>query len=381
MNPQAHIELITVPQDFTRLCNAVLQAEHGADFLPIDDDRADRGNDGYLKSEKRMFAAHCFKRIQNQRVDQEIRSKMMSDLRKAIILKSTGAWEITAWTFLSNYPIPEHIAAQVVAIGKGSGIDVSWSGPGYFAEVLQRFRSVREMFPNLMGNDILDQLDSISKKLNSLSEAEPIVNWAPRTRDEQRALVSQRPHAWEYLLFAGVLLQGKAHLESKWRDYLLGNGCRTGRYLDERSARTHLKGIWSDVESTADSLMSVFDERVQLMAFGAPGSPGNPELIEHFADRIVRSYEDLLDWAAEIRGTVVPERMSRAFEAAALVAAQPAADIRRFIDLTVESIDGIPARLAQPNPQPIALTLTLTLTVNDAAIAAFIKEAKRVRWR
>jgi hypothetical protein len=48
MNLQAQIELITVPQDFSRLCNAVLRAEYGDNFLSIDDDRPDRGNDGYL---------------------------------------------------------------------------------------------------------------------------------------------------------------------------------------------------------------------------------------------------------------------------------------------------------------------------------------------
>ncbi|MEV8525776.1 hypothetical protein AB0451_16700 [Streptomyces sp. NPDC052000] len=380
MNLAAQVELITVPQDFTRLCNAVLQAEYGIDFLPIDDDRADRGNDGYLKSEKRMFAAHCFKRIQNQRLDHEIRSKMMGDLRKAIQLKMAGDWEIEAWTFLSNYPIPEHIARQVVAAGKESGICVSWSGPGYFAEVLQRFRSVREMFPNLLGNDILDRLAAITEKLESLAPAEAVVNWVPRSIQEQRALISQKPPAWEYLLFAGVLRQGKELLEPKWRDYLIRNGSRTGRYLDKGSARIYLHGIWSDAEFIAERAMSAFDERLQLEAFGAPGEPGNAELIKQSADRIVKSYEDLLDWAAEIRGTVFPEGVKRAFDVAAMAAAQPLTDIRSFIDRTVNSIDEIPARLAQRDPRPITFTLTLELTINEAVMAEFRKEVRRLRW-
>ncbi|MDJ0346990.1 hypothetical protein QMK19_37495 [Streptomyces sp. H10-C2] len=128
MNLQVQIELITNPQDFTRLCNAVPQAEHGTYFLTIDDDRADRGNDGYLISEKRMFAAHCLKRIQNQALDAEISSKMMSDLQKAIKLKEQGDREIDSWTFLSNYPIFERISADVVSAGKMAGIDVSWRG-------------------------------------------------------------------------------------------------------------------------------------------------------------------------------------------------------------------------------------------------------------
>lgn len=148
MNLQAQIELITVPQDFSRLCNAVLRAEYGDDFLPIDDDRSDRGNDGYLKSEKRMFAAHCFKRVQNQSLDREIRHKMVSDLQKAVRLKQEGVWGIEAWTFISNYPIAEAIAKPVIVLGRESNIDVGWRGPDYLAEVLQKYKNVRELFPS-----------------------------------------------------------------------------------------------------------------------------------------------------------------------------------------------------------------------------------------
>lgn len=379
MNLQAQIELMTNPQDFTRLCNAVLQAEHGSDFLPIDDDRADRGNDGYLKSEKRMFAAHCFKRIQNQQLDKEIRSKMLGDLQKAIKLKEEGRWEVDAWTFLSNYPIPEGIAAEVVATGTKAGVDVSWSGPGYFAEVLQRLQSVRELFPNLLGNDVLRQLDTIVDKLNSLSPPDILVNWVPRTPEEQRALISQRPRGWEYMLFAGVLFQGKERLEPKWRDYKAGHGRRTGKYLDDKAARAYLGGIFSDIMSIANGIMRAFDENMQLEAFGAPGEHGNPRGIEHIAGLVVESYEDLLDWAAEIRGTIYPDRMNRAFSLAALTAAQPAEDIRLFIDQTVAACERIPAILAQDNPRPTAITLHLTLTANDDALAAFKRELKRLK--
>jgi hypothetical protein len=91
MSLEAQIQLITVPQEFARLCNAALAAEHGDDFLPIDDDRPDRGNDGYLKSAKRVFAVHCFKRVQNQSLDNAIRRKMVGDLGKAITLKNEAS--------------------------------------------------------------------------------------------------------------------------------------------------------------------------------------------------------------------------------------------------------------------------------------------------
>ena len=136
----------------------MLQAEYGDEYLLIDDDRADRGNDGYLQSEKRIFAGHCFKRVQNQKIDKEITDKMVSDFNKALVLKQQGdRWDIEAWTFLSNYPISEGIAASIVARGKANSIDVSWRGPEYFAGMLQKHKYVREQFPNLMGDETMSQ--------------------------------------------------------------------------------------------------------------------------------------------------------------------------------------------------------------------------------
>jgi hypothetical protein len=119
MNLEAQIELITAPQEFTRLCNAVFAAEHGDDFLPIDDDRADRGNDGYLKSAKRVVALHCFKRAQNKGIDAAIRRKMLGDLGKTKTLKEQGLWEVQEEAFGApgspgeQVPI-EHFATRIV---------------------------------------------------------------------------------------------------------------------------------------------------------------------------------------------------------------------------------------------------------------------------
>ena len=165
MSLRAQVEWMTTPQEFSRLCESVLQARHGDDFLPIDDDRGDRGNDGYLKSEHRLFAAHCFKRIQNKSVDTDIRTKMVGDLKKAIALKKDGSWHVEAWTFLSNYPIPEKLAAEIVAIGAAAGIDVSWRGPGFFEAGLHRYPEVLSAFPTLQTSHSSKQLAQIQEAL------------------------------------------------------------------------------------------------------------------------------------------------------------------------------------------------------------------------
>jgi hypothetical protein len=125
--------------------------------------------------------------------------------------------------------------------------------------------------------------------------------------------------------------------------------------------------------------MTAFDKDMQLEAFGTPGLPGNPGGIEHLAGLIIESYEDLLDWAAEIRGTIYPDKMENAFTLAALTADQPAEDIRNFIDQVVLEVGKVPAILAQPNPLPTTFNLHLLLTANDAVIAAFERELERLQ--
>jgi len=154
LSTENQISLINNPQEFTRLYNAILKAEHGDDFLAIDDDRADRGNDGYLKSECRIYAGHCFKRVQNQSLDSEIRRKMVSDLKKAIALKKSEDWQITAWTFISNYPIVHDIVRDLYDMGREEGIDVAWRGPADLADLLQRHPHLRPRFPILQINHL-----------------------------------------------------------------------------------------------------------------------------------------------------------------------------------------------------------------------------------
>lgn len=193
MNLPAQISLITVPQEFTQLCNVLLAAEHGDDYLPIDDDRSDRGNDGYLKSEKRLFAVHCFKRIQNQSIDAAVRSKMVGDLGKAIALKNEGIWDIAAWTFLCNYKVSEAIAARLVALGRDAGISVSWRGPDELAAGLGKHKHLLDQFPELHGPRVSAQLDGIQDALASFGDGR-------RRRNSRRdyaadALTANRPRA------------------------------------------------------------------------------------------------------------------------------------------------------------------------------------------
>lgn len=379
MSLGAQIELITVPQEFTRLCNAVLSAEYGDDFLPIDDDQSDRGNDGYRKSTKQVFAVHCFKRVQKQGVAAAIRRKMLGDLGKAKTLKEQGLWEVESWTFVSNYPMPEEIGREAIALGAQAGIDVSWRGPGFLAGALQRHRDVRERFPALQASEIEVQLEGIR---GALDEPQPLApDRVPRTLAEKHALLATRPRGWEYLLFAGVLYLGKEELELKWRDHEVPPYSERRMIGSAQEATDYLNREFKRVRDLTDAMMRVFPPGVQEEAFGASGEQGDPVRIEHFASRIVQTYSELLDWAASMRSIDPPEVLAPAFEMAPRMADQPILECREFIENVVREIDRVPGFLADDSDEDkvLEIELALRLTADERVSAEFHRRMRRAR--
>lgn len=381
MNLVAQLELITVPQEFTRLCNAVLMAEHGDDFLPIDDDRGDRGNDGYVKSQKRMFAAHCFKRVQNQSIDAAIKTKMVGDLGKAIALKNANIWDVEAWTFLSNYPVAEEIAASVVALGREAGIDVSWRGPEYFAAALERRPELKSVVPGLEVNEVGRQLAQLQQTVEDLHPSErppaPDIQRTPESAEEREYLLDSRPAGWELLLFASLLRQGKLNLEPKWRDHELEIPARQRTYVESDEITHRISLAYGRLGSMVGPMERVFE--AQEAAFGPPGEAGDPVLIEHFARWIINVYEDMLDWAAELRALDVPDEFERAVALTAKVADRPLSQVRAFIDRAVEQADRIPAHMAKSDDErgQLIVEATLAMQVDSDLMEEAVAELRR----
>lgn len=388
MSLEAQIALITVPQEFTRLCNAVLSADHGDDFLPIDDDQADRGNDGYLKSEKRIFAVHCFKRIQNQSIEGAIRTKMVGDLGKAIALARETDWPVEAWTFISNYPVSDAIAETLQRMGAEAGIDVSWRGADHLAAGLQRHPEIRARFASLQVNEVAERLTQLERAVSGPSTgegdasppAEAAVERAPRTPQEEQALIDTRPSGWEYLLFAGVLLRERQALELKWHDHELGIGRGATRAVGGDEARKIIGGTFGPMAVAIERLDRILDPRAQERAFGKPGEPGDAGRIRHLASRLIAGYEELLDLQAELRSCSPPEKWEEVFSLAAEFPDKPLDQIRVFIDEFVDRVDEIPAYFAQPEDQrgPFLIELTLEVSLGEGLQERFSRALKKL---
>ncbi|UUN27837.1 toll/interleukin-1 receptor domain-containing protein [Streptomyces sp. FIT100] len=224
-------------------------------------------------------------------------------------------------------------------------------------------------------------VDLIKQKLSSVRgevTTEPAAFRVPRTTEQQRELLAQRPPAWEYLLFGGVLWQRREALEEKWRDHELGYAGRTGQHYSNEQVFTFLSNSLNDLSGGPQSIERMLSLEVQERAFGAPGEPGNPELIEHIAKRIVGAYEQMMDVAAELRGAGVPEELSDVMEATARLTDHPLEQIRDFIDQIVAELDTVPERIARG--EELQISMDLIMAIDEAALryqAEVLEQARR----
>ena len=201
----------------------------------------------------------------------------------------------------------------------------------------------------------------------------------PDTDQERSLLLATRPALWEYLLFASDLRRGMRKLDPKWRDHELRYRRPHGDELDDPGALQLLNRSLAQATLLTSNVTRVLDPVAVDRAFGPVGQPGDADRIEHLADRLTETCEALLDWAAELRGALVPDRWRDAVEALCRLADQPLHEIRDFASLTVTTIDDLPTWRRDHPDEHRLVQLQLTLTIDDSALAEFNAALARVR--
>ena len=203
--------------------------------------------------------------------------------------------------------------------------------------------------------------------VDSAESEEPfeLVDRVPRTDQERDRLLASGQAGWEYLLFAGRLRSRYDALRLRRRDHDLGLSSGPFRavgaddlagFVSERFA--HMQWIIRELGRAMAG---------QEAAFGAPGTPGDAELIEHFADMVVRVYSRLLDWADGIRAVGVPDEFEATTELMSRAGDECMAGIDRFIADLVRDADRLPGLLAshEDGDSPLTIEVTLTLDADD----------------
>jgi hypothetical protein len=228
-------------------------------------------------------------------------------------------------------------------------------------------------------------VELILSKLNQKQPSQATVDvpvGVPRNPEGKRHLLVNRPPGWEYLLFGGVLAQGKDALEPKWRDHQLRYVGVTGLPLAGSQVLDFIDTARNESLTFVENINRLFDRQVVELAFGPVGADGDPERIEHLGKRFVALYEDFLDWSARVRGTVASPRYRRLLDLTAAFADMPINQIRDFIDDYVATMDRMAKRLAGPPPDvPIELTFKLELDIDKRTVDEYNREFKRLRRR
>jgi hypothetical protein len=199
----------------------------------------------------------------------------------------------------------------------------------------------------------------------------------PRSPEAVAALLSERPPAWEYLLYAATVRKGIDALEEKYRDHLLQYAPRGGVTLDDRRSVHWLADKFVELKGIIGAFNKVLDAGAQERAFGRRGEPGDADRIIHLGTRLGTVYGELLDWSARIRAMNIPDDDLRAAaDIEARFTDQPLEAMRTFASDFVLECDSITERLAAGNRINIKMTITLVLEdalveEYQAALAAF----------
>ncbi len=205
-----------------------------------------------------------------------------------------------------------------------------------------------------------------------------VVPRVPRTDAERDQLLGAKPPAWQYLLFASLLLAGRERLEPKWRDHQLAFSKTHGRKLSDRAALDKVEAALEEAPTVASQITGLLGSAALEPVFGA-GEKADPAMIEHLCDRFIGLYEQMLDWSAELRSTVVSTQMQPLFDAASHSLDTAIVRVREFIDDGVAELDSVDERLR--SDEPVNLVLALTLEVDDDVAAKLQEELAAARTK
>jgi hypothetical protein len=170
--------------------------------------------------------------------------------------------------------------------------------------------------------------------------------------------------------------EAKDELEPKWRDHELRVPKPSTQVLNADNLRQFADDVMDDLRAFIERLNSLFTDESQEWALGRRGEPGDPVKIDHYAQRIISLYDELMDWSARVRGIRARPEYTRLVGLAAQFADLPLRQMRAFFDDFVREVSTIPARIEAG--ERVRLNMTLRLDIDNAISDAFLREYERV---
>lgn len=228
-----------------------------------------------------------------------------------------------------------------------------------------------------MGSDGIAGI-ALAKLAGSTSAPTALISRVPRTEVERQQTLLARPRGWEFLYFAGQLLHERNAIESKYRDHEIHYAPITREVVERSLVASFISERLNDAQSVMGKFTDlVNNQAVRERAFGPDGQPGDPERLAHLAKRWNSAYEELMDWAARVRGASVRSEFRNLLESLARVVDEAVDKYRGFVDDFVAQVDALPATLAAGGQ--VRIEAFLTITVGDGVMDAYHAEFDRVK--
>lgn len=198
-----------------------------------------------------------------------------------------------------------------------------------------------------------------------------------RTPDEIQALIAEKTPAWEYVLYASILVQGRDALANQKLDNDIGYAQANGQRVDTAEAAIAVAtSVLNNFEQTADQFNKVLEPSAFRAAFGEPGVTGDPDRILHLGQRFISVYERFLQIGTEVRGIGSPSQYRPVLDLAADLNKRPIEDLDKFIDYFVPLMDGLAEKLL--TGENINLDLVVHLSTDEDAMTAMTDEIRRI---
>jgi len=198
----------------------------------------------------------------------------------------------------------------------------------------------------------------------------------PVNETEMFDLLASRAPCWEYLLFGYHLRAGLQRTEAKWRDYTLGYTMTVGPRLRSDDVSAEVSDRLSRISPLVMNIDRIISPRAQEQGFGLPGEEGDPDMIKHMADRLIQSYELLLDWADDFRSLRLPGE-SELGDLGAQLVAQPLGAVRAFVFDYVAQVEQMMSELAA-GKRGLKVQMTIAFEFDDELNSRVVSETKRL---
>jgi hypothetical protein len=136
----------------------------------------------------------------------------------------------------------------------------------------------------------------------------------------------------------------------------------------------------SHANAILGNLERIVAPAAQERAFGKPGEPGNPALIEHMGVRLIDLYALLLGWAEETMALRVPDWAEQLKRLLTAFVSQPLQRTHGFVDEYISQLERAISNLAEGSDTE-EITIHLTFEVDDDLVRNFHKELGHVKRR